>query len=107
MTVPVAYPNNQITIIADVPMSDGSSGALPSDTVLSSDNPAVAASWLNMGIRQAWVRRTAAAPQSATITASSASAGVSGSFVVDFLAAPPVVPVGIVFNEVGAVASQG
>jgi len=108
MTVVTDYPNNQITLIADVTMSNGTIGDLPADTVLTSSNPAVAVSWLNMGIRQAWVRLVASAPQSATITASSASVpAVTGSFDVVFNAAPPVVPTGLVWNEAGAVKSQG
>ena len=107
MTVTAVYPNNQITLVLDVAMSDGSPGVLPADTTLASSNPAVSASWLNMGIRQAWVRRTAAAPQSATITATSASTGLTGSFNVDFQAAPPVVAVSFVWNEAGAVQSTG
>lgn len=111
MSVSVLYPNNQLTIILDVTMSNGTSGALPSDTTITSSSTAVLASWLNMGIRQAWVRPASSVPQggsvTATITAASASTGQSASFDVTFVGQPAVTVASFSWNEAGSTASVG
>ena len=107
MTITAAHPNNQVVIVVDTVWSNGALPSLPSDAVLVSDNPAVTATWMNMGDRTAWIRLIGPAPQTANITVSSASQGANAPVqTVVFSPAPPVT-VTFTWNETLSAVSQG